>query len=274
MSDSKTKRDLERFIRQQLFRVRETPLERFVLRSAAPGGKGAEVDTIVIPDGFNGDHIGILLDDICAKAQSDADSLGTKLQRYILIACEVGKKDGPRQAFRLRGEGDDDDGDEGEEAPTEKGLVSQLMRHNEALMRGVMMLSATQTTAMSRRLEGQEATINRMFDERVKDREAIEAAKSLSHERDMQMLLTSGQEDRKAQLVEKVQTLFPLIVNKLAGKEIIPDGADGDIVQKLAASFTQEQLQQMAPLLNNEQQLLMMTLIKAAREKAQKEESS
>jgi len=267
MSESKQRKDIERWMRQQLFRQRDGALERFALRSAAPGSKGAEVDTIDVPADFSADNLPMLVDDVLTRAQADADSLGNKLQRYTLIALESGSKNGPRFAFRMRGEGDED-GDEGDEPPTEKGLTSQLMRHNEALMRMLVMTTGTQVNAMSRRLEAQEKTMGQLFEERIKDKEAVEASKSLQHERDMQMLLTSGQEDRKNELIKKVESLLPLVVNKIAGRNVLPEGEGGDIFKALSDSLTPEQLQKLAQHLTGEQQMMLLTLIKASREPA------
>lgn len=273
MSD-KLRKDIERFVRQQLFRQRTTPVDRIVLRSAGTGSKGSEVDTIDISPEFDNDSMPVLVDEILTRAQADADSLGSKMQRYIVCACEIGKKDGARFAFRLRGEGDEDDGEQGEDAPTEKGLTSQLMRHNEALMRMLVMTTGTQVGAMSRRLEANEAMMGKLYEERVKDKEAVEASKSLQHERDMQMLLTSGAEERKNDLFKKLEMLAPLIVNKLAGKSVIPDGPGGDIVKTLSDSLSGDQLQKISQFLTPEQQMLLLTLIKTARETATEGEPS
>ncbi len=265
MSEDKQRRDLERFLRQQLTRVRETPLDRLVLRHAAQGSKGSEVETITIPEGLDGDSFPAFCDEVLALAQADADGFGEKLQRYVVIALEAGKKDGPRFPFRLRGEGDEDS-EEGEEAPTEKGLVSQLMRHNEALARMLVMTTGSQIQSLTRQAEAKDKVIERMFEQRQKDQEAVEASKSLQAERDNQLLLASGAEDRKAELLKKLDLLMPLVVNKLAGNNILPTGAGADVFGKLSESLSPDQLQKIAQFLTAEQQMLLLTLLKAARE--------
>lgn len=259
MSD-KIRKELERWLRQQLFRKRDQPLSHFLLRSGS--SRGGEIDIVDIPSEVDGDNVGILLDDILAKLQSDADSMGSKVQRYIVVACELGSKTGPRHALRIRGEGEEDDESDADNAPTEKNLTGQLMRHNEALMRMLVMTTGTQVNAMSRRLDSQEKVVERMFEERVRDKEAVEASKSLQHDRDMQMLITSGQEDRKNEMLKKVEALVPVVINKLTGKEMLPDNPESNVVRTLLKTFTPEQLQAMAPLLSHEQQVMLMLLIK------------
>jgi len=263
MSDQN--KDIDKWIRQQLSRQRDVRLERFVLRSAQIGTKGSEVETFPVPDEISVDNVGLFVDEIMARAQTDADVIG-KLVRYNLIACEVGRKDGSRFSFRLRGEADDDDS-EGDEAPTEKGLIGQLMRHNEALMRMAVMTMGTTNTMLARRVEQSEQANERLVDERSQYFRAMEESKSLQHERDVSMLLASGQEERKNEALKKLESLLPVVVNKIAGREVLPEGQTGDIFGTLANSLSPDQLQHIAPYLTQEQQLMLLTLIKAAREK-------
>jgi len=264
------RRDLERFLRQQLFRNREQPLTCFSLRSAGVGSKGSAVDTFEIPDGFSGDHVGILVDEILMRAQADADGLGSKLQRYILIALEVSKKDGPRFPFRLRGEGEDDT-DEGEEPPNEKGLLAQMMRHNEALMRMNTMAMGGVMTTLAKRLEAAEKFNEVLIAQRHSYLESLENAKSLQHDRDMEALQISGHEDRKAELFKKLEMILPLVINKVTGRKLLPEGTGGDVFSTLANSLTPEQLQAIAPYLTQEQQMMFLTLLKSARDASEKQ---
>lgn len=261
------RKGLERFVRQQVFRNRSVGLEKFVLKSAALGGKGAPVDDFPIPPDVNNDTIGMFIEEICQRAQSDADGLGSKLQRYILVALEPGEREGPRYPFRLRGEGGgDDEVEDGEELlPNDKGLALQAMRHNEALMRMFVMSQGALVNSLAKRLESTERMMDSMVSQKYKDIEVLEAAKSQQHERDMQLMLASGAEDRKGEAFKKLDLLFPLVINKLAGKPVLPVGPEGDIFKTLADSLTPEQLQALAPLLSQEQQLLLMTLLRAAR---------
>jgi len=264
------RRDMERFLRQQLFRQRAAPLTCFALRSAGVGSRGQAVDTFEIPEGFNGDHIGMLVDDILMRAQADADGMGTKLQRYTLIALEVGKKDGSRFPFRVRGEGDEDDGD-GEEQPNEKGLTSQLMRHNEALMRMNTMAMGGILNALTKRLEAAERFNETLISQRHEYLQSLENAKSLEHDRDMEALQISGHETRKAELFKKLEMILPLVVNKITGHKLLPEAVGGDVFSTLANSLTPDQLQGIAVYLTPEQQMMFLTLLKSAKDASQKQ---
>lgn len=266
MADNR--KTLERFIRQQVFRTRENALERFILRSGI--GRGNEVDTISVPPDVNSDNILLFVDEILSRAQSDADSLGSKTQRYTLIAAELGQKDGARFNFRVKGEGDDEDDDGGGEPATEKGIITQQMRHNEALMRMLVQATGTMVNGMARRLDAAEKQTEMLITQRHEHLRVLEDAKTQQHERDVQMLLTSGQEERKNALLKRAETLFPLVLNKLSGKPLIPEGPEANVMRALANSLTPDQLQAMAPLLTTEQQILLMTILKAMREEPPK----
>lgn len=263
------RKDLEKFLRQQLFRRREQPLISFSLRSAGVGARGTPVDTFDIPAELDGDGVPMLADEIMMRAQADADGMGTKLQRYTLTALEVGKKDGPRFPFRLRGEGEEDGDGDGEEPATEKGLLAQLMRHNEHQARTNAMMMSSVIGVLSSRLNASEKHVEVLIQQRQDYFKELEDAKSLQHDRDMQLMLTTGQEERKGELFKKLELILPLIVNKVAGRKVLPEGAGGDIFTTLANSLSPDQLQQIAPFLTQEQQLLLLTLIKEAREKGQ-----
>ncbi len=267
---SEQSKGLEKFIRQQVFRTRATPLERFSLRSAGAGSKGQEVDSFPIPSDFNGDNLGIMFDEICQRAQDDANGAGSKVHRYALIAIEQGASSGPRFQFRLRGESEDGDEEDGEEAPTEKGLLTQMMRHNETLMRMLVMTTGSAVNSMSRRLDHAEAANLELVKQRQEGLKILEAAKTEEHDREIQLMLVAGQEDRKGLLFKKLEMLMPIVMNKIAGKNVMPDGEAGDVFQKLADSLGPEQLQKIAPFLDQEQQMLLLVLLKEAREKTAK----
>lgn len=260
------RQNLERFIRQQLFRQREVPLEKFVLRSAGVGSRGSEVESFPV-EGVTVDNMVTLLDDITGRAQADADGMGSKSMRYVVIAIESGKKDGPRFPFRLRGEGDDGDND-GEDQPTPQGLQAQLMRHNEALCRMLVQTSAAAQSSLARRLESVEQQNERLLQQRAEYVAEREEAQSQQQDRDLQLLLANGQEQRadaqQRMIFQKLEAVFPLLMQKLTGSSVVPPG-DSGIWQKLATSLTPEQLSGIAGMLTPEQQLQLFTILQSVK---------
>lgn len=253
---SNQKRGLEQFMRQQIFRERQIPLEKFVLRHAKVGTRGMEIDEFPITGTINGDQVPYMVDDVLSRAQSYADGLGSKLQNFSLEALVEGAKTGSKFAFRLRGESEDEDGEDGEEAPTEKGLTSQLMRHNEALMRMLVMTTGSSVQHLQRQLEASGKTIQELVQAQNESRKLIEQANTEQHERDMQMLLTSGQEERKAVLFKQVEALLPIVMKKITGAPLLSE-KETSLIGPFMSSLTEDQIRSIASNLSPEQQIAL-----------------
>lgn len=260
--------DLERFLRQQLFRNRDQPLEKFVLRNALAGARGQEVEEFEIQGTITTDQVPLMRDQILTSAQRDADGAGTKLQSYILVALELSSKVGPRFRFRVRGEGDDDEG--GEEPANEKGLLAQMMRHNEAMMRMMTMGNSAIIQNLSRQLDDSNRHTERLIAQRQEGFQALEEAKSQQHEREIQLLTVGNQEERKSmatnKLVSKIEMLFPILFNKLAGQKMLTT-EEHSVLGSFVESLSPEQLQRIAQQLSPEQQVSLLNMYRDIKEK-------
>lgn len=269
---SQQKRGLEQFVRQQLFRERQIPLEKFVLRHAKAGTRGIEVDEFPITEQKNADQIPYMVDDIMSRAQTYADGLGSKLQAFKLEAIVEGAKTGPNFPFRLRGEGEEEDGEDGEEAPTEKGMTAQLMRHNEALMRMLVMTTGSSVQHLQRQLEASGKTIQELVAAQNEQRKLIEVANSEQHERDMQMLLTSGQEERKGALFKQVEQLIPVVIRKMSGQPLLTT-SEQSLLEPFFASMSEDQLRAIAQQLTPQQQIALFQVYNEIKKAASQKQS-
>jgi CheY-like chemotaxis protein len=257
-------RDIDRFLRLQLFRNRERPLERFALRHAAPGSKGTEVESFNIPEEATDDAVKGMASDILERAQSDADGMGG-LQRYVLIPYEKGVAKGTgRLAFRLSGQDEDFDGGEGEEAPTHTGQVKQLMRHNEALARINTQGFAALLGSLERRVARQDDLIEHLITKQMDAFEVIERARSEENERDIRLLEATGKEKRTDLLFEKIQTLLPVLINRIAGKRVM-DSEDPTVmmIRSVAEGLSPEQFQRIGTILKPEQAIAFYEVVRA-----------
>lgn len=268
---SKQNQDFVKWMRQQLFRDRTRPLERFELRHAGPGNKGQEVDTFPIMGSMDQAGLLALADDIMARAQTDADSLGNKLQRYAVVAIETDKSNGPRFAFRLRGEGDDEEEGDGEEPPTEKGLLQQTMRHNEAMMRMMMQGFGTTVSHLQRQLEASTTTIAQLTEQRQAALMQVEAAASQQHDRDLQLMLESGKQERQAALFKQLEAALPVVINKMAGRGILPE-KEASVLRPFMDSLTEDQVRSIAQNLRPEQQVALFNIYKEMKKGASQEQ--
>lgn len=279
MSDD-LRHSFHRWFRAQVYRDHEQPRLRFVLRNAAHGTRSGEIDEYEIQTGgeLDPDHVASVADEILTSAQQDADGAGQSLQSYIVMAVEAGKKTGPRTRFKLRGDGDEDES--GEERPDQAGITMQLMRHNEALMRMATMGAQGTINALSRQLEIATTQVAKLNEQRQEAFETLEDAKSRNHERQM-ALLESGQEQERKNAAfqlaaQKFAQIMPMIMAKLTGAPVpqsteptpspSPTAGSPQIVELLKSFFDQlspEQLTSIASLLTPAQQAPLLAILQS-----------
>jgi len=252
---------------------RSKPAEKFTLRSASPGTRGTEIETFEIESTLELEEIPVYAGNILQRAQEDADGNGPGVYRYIVLSYRKGEsKPAARHAFRLRGENDLDlDDESGEEPATVKGLLSQLMRHNEIQSRTLITAVSTGMASMARRLESADRLNETLVRERTTMFQTIEEARSDQHTRDMELMLADKSQARKDQAFAKLMSLVPLVINKIAGSKILPDKSDPlmMLLEPLIGSMSQEQFQSIAGTLNPEQQIMFVDLLKTFQERKQ-----
>lgn len=241
------------------------PLRRFVLRTAAPGSKGTDIETWEHEVRLEVEEIPLMSCTMLQRAQDDATGNGPNIQRYTLFAFQKGStQPSARFIFRLRGESDLDLDDEtGDDAPTNKGLLTQLMRHNEALARAQQQSVGTMMSMMARMLESSNSTNEKLLKERSDMFDSLESAKSQEHERAASLMLTDGEMQRKDKAFDKLMGLLPLVVNRIVGSKVMPGGDDPTMMMldPLISTMTAEQFQAISANLTGEQQLIFFELL-------------
>lgn len=250
--------------------ARAKPADKLVLRTAAPGSKGTEIETFEIETRLDAEELPGLADQILGRAQDDATGSGPSVQRYVLLSyrkSEEAKKPRARFMFRLRGESDLDLDDEaGEDAPTMKGLMTQLMRHNEASNRTMQSVVASFGTMMVRRLESSDRTINELIAERTQMFKEIEESRGDQHVRDMEALAETKKQERIDKGIDQLAPLIPVIVNRVTGTKMLPEGKTKTAAEALFKSLSPEQLQGIGQNLTAPQQIAFVELLKAFQE--------
>lgn len=261
--------EFQRWLRNQIFKARQTPLSRLTLRNAANGHRSGEIEEFDVPaEQLEPDQVTELADSIMAAAQRDADAAGTKLQSYIVTAYEIGASSGPRHRFRIRGEGEEEDS--GEEKPDRDGLISQMMRHNEALMRMATMGAQATITNLTRQLDAAHGSIAKLTEQKAQAQEVLESAKSRQAERELMIIESEAEQSRKNALVttvvNKMESLVPVLLSKLGGTGKMLADRESKVLKGFVNQLTQEQIMAMASHLSTEQQIALMTMIKELHE--------
>lgn len=266
---------IARFLRQE---STSKKISRYHLRFAARGKSGHPVETFDIVEALDLEDLDRLAETIHARAQMDANGMGPSAApyRYTLTSVERAKEEGEedfesgRVHFRVRAEADlalDGDSEAGEEAPTSTGLLTQLMRHNEANNRVLVGALQTILGGQAKREEMLNGTIERLLNERDDMFTAIEAARSQEHERKLLAESEHAKQQRINFGIQKLALLAPVALEYMTGGKIkAKDSPQSLIIKELISGFTPEQFAMLGRILRPEQMAAFARLWESMKE--------
>jgi hypothetical protein len=180
----------------------------------------------------------VAADMVCESLQEDANGIGG-LQSYV-IAAIVGEKSVARLPVRIDGESDDIESDNLSTEPANKtGLLAQLMRHNEALGRSLVMHQDAMFRSMARVISQVSEQNEHMREKHMEQVEVTEQLLSEQHERELKTAEANARIENISQMAKTVQTYLPVVVSKFmahkAGGNVAP--IDGDAISTLKDSL-------------------------------------
>ena len=177
-----------------------------------------------IEDGAE-DELDPLIGAIIDAAQKDANDLNQGLQLYSLYAY-FPEDQGyvPRKIFRVASSDEEIDRDVApSEPPNEKGLVSQTMRHLESVMK-------TMTMSMGYLMQSQQAENRRLSEMNQKFAEQqvdmmmlLQDTTDHAHQRRIKEKEAEVNLAVKESALSKLEALVPVIINKIAGGQVLPE---------------------------------------------------
>lgn len=235
-------------LRKWLVRTIETePIDRFVIRHDT----GAEVATLRADEGGTFErkdrHIDELATEIAERVFEDAVGLGG-VQRYVISAYS-GERAVTRLPLRENAEasrGGPAPGDPiDSEPPTEKGLLSQTMRHLEISERTHATAIANIFAMQTRMLREKDERISHLENHHWETVVAAEQLVSDHHRRQLE----NRAADQKAEAMREVLGTFlqlaPTAVNKMAGRKLLPEKTSPALVglRALVGTMKPEQLE-------------------------------
>jgi hypothetical protein len=202
--------------------------------------------------------------DVADAAQRDANDLGG-IQVYALYAYYAGNKNYvPRKIFRVSAEDEVEREREGlTEPPTEKGLTSQLMRHNEITSKNSLVAMGYIMQTFQKEIQ-QQREQNRIFLQQQVDMTILvqevlnEASKRRLEEKkaEVEVSVIEG-------LFEHLKVGLPILLNRLAGKEVFPAKMDRELymMASLFENLAPEQQAQLVNMLRPEQMAILAELL-------------
>lgn len=219
---------------------------RFELRHLPLGSKKGQEVMVFEPVGDPPEDTWFteLSAEVYANADGDATGIGG-VQTYVLQSFR--KKDPSkataRHTFRINGDEDSDESGFSSEPATGKGLLAQLMRHTEVLQRTLTATTASAMSSSQRQIAQLQEQNERLMVDRFETVKLYEEL--LSHKQERELAVQES--ERNGRLMEDgvktLKLLAPIAVNKLAGKEVIPQEKDAKDLALLEffQSLTKEQ---------------------------------
>jgi hypothetical protein len=229
-----------------------------------------DVATFAVKLDPGSEEIGPLIEEICEAAQKDADDLASGVQNYALYAFFPEDLDYfPRKVFRVAGTSEDFERElSPSEPPTEKGLVSQLMRHNEKIMQ-TMTVSSSYMTGTLQRENQRLAEMNEKFAQQQVDfMVLLQDTMDQAHSRRLAEKKDEVALAMKQDVMAKLDALVPVIINRIAGQTLIPvEDPSFILMGTLLESLTEEQQLNFLNNLNEGQKPLFAEMLSSYEKK-------
>lgn len=232
------------------------------------GTKASELWETSIDDDFNAKTMAF---EIVSQAAEDAEGMGGFQKYKVEGFFGASKKAGRIKRFALDAREDIVD-DEFSEPATSKGILTQMMRHNEVLMRssaGSMNAVVTSLMKQNAVLTNRLLTMEEKYSEMITVRERLLTEET---EREVIRVQSVSAEKRKDEMLESIKLLLPSVIEKVGGK-MLPSGENGEKpdltkakVAMLAKSIKPEQLSALSSVFSQAQLIALMELMKDAGE--------
>lgn len=249
-------------------------LSRVVCHQLVKGNRrGEEVFHLDAPKKLGEEWADNAAMEVYGKLQIETATLGG-LQKYALYAYHTGDNDqhSSRFVIKLQGTNDDEGDDLDSEAPDKGGLISQNMRHTEAMAKIVAAMIPTMVSGYSSMIQRQASMLDRqsgMIEKLLADKiEGIETMRQLgdeAEEREIRLVQARAKARGVENLVGKLGLLLPAAANKIAGKPIFPV-QDASVMMMVKGLFTslasnEEKLKQLAAIMQPEESVAFMNIL-------------
>lgn len=220
------------------------------------------------------------VDDILDMACEDAKEIGRGKIKY---SVEVAGIKG-RICFAITVPEIDIDGDfeDLEELPNRKGLITQQMRHTEAIMKTAVSVFREMNDMTKSMMRDKDHRIEKLERGQVETIKAFEELISMRHVRDMEFKKIEKEQHRRDQVAHVIVQGLPLLASKFLGggtREAVENFGGRtpleSMLESLVMTFDQGQLMKLAQsdLLSPDQKANLMEMIKYVMERQQAEEA-
>lgn len=169
-------------------------------------------------------EVDMIVNKIVDSAQRDAnDSEGT-VQKYAVFAYYTDDQNYvPRKIFRVAADDEITRDLAPSEPPTEKGLISQTMRHLEVVMKTATMSQSFMTEHLIRQIGKLQEKDERSDQQKIDFMLLFQETINDSHQRRLTERREEIEQTIKEGVFEQLKVAIPIILNRLAGKPLLPE---------------------------------------------------
>jgi len=222
-------------------------VRHFSINKKPQGDVGqVRVSRDALVDNLNG--VDAVISEVINLAQTDANNLHSGIQLYAVFAFyKKNTNYTPRHFFRVSAEEEYDpetSGSDPTETPDARGLVSQLMRHNEALARTSVMNTGFLIQTLQQENLSQRQLIHQQLEASVEMGALMQEMMDNSTARRISEKEAENRQGMMGAVFEHLKLLFPVILNKIAGQKITPEADQSfNLLASLFESMSMEQQQ-------------------------------
>lgn len=275
--DPITRPKFERWLRQQVLIEDEDKgrCKKIVVRHVVSNKMGSELITVPVP---KKEIDQAWFDETIATVENgisdDAEGLGG-VQTYVILPYHANTATKPSSRFTIREAtaSVDDPEEMDSEPPTAKGMLAQSMRHTEAAIRMSMMSMGQIVTTLRHTNAKQAELIEKLVAEKMANLEMMEDLKSQKLEREILTRREESKEKMKVEIMDKVSTLVPVLVNRIAGKSLLPGKTTPmeGMIKGLVESIEPGQLESLQSVLKPTQLVALMEIFQSLQPEEKKD---
>ena len=216
-----------------------------------------DVGTVPVTRAYSDDVGGVdaLVSQVVAMAQEDANNLHSGIQTYGVFAhFKDDQNYTPRCMFRVAAQEEYDpetSAADPSEPANERGLISQLMRHNEAIMRNSVMQSSYLLDTLRQENASQRELLQSQAEQSIEMAALIQETMDNATARRISERESETKQGMMTSVFEHLKLIFPVMLNKLAGQKIAPETDQSfQLLAGFFESLSQEQQQALIANLN------------------------
>lgn len=215
------------------------------------------------------DKIEECCDELITAMQNDAEGMPRALIRYGVF-CYYKKDPGSVSRIVLNIQGgkesdllSEDDGLGGEDPTSKGGHLAQAYRHTEGVLKMALKMSEFTIGTLRQENERLATSHNKMAEAQIKNMGLIQGLLNDDNRRRLDEKEAEMKMAAMSDMLDKAKLLAPHVVNKLAGRNLLPASQSEDEValRSLVETMDEDQLNNLAGILKPEQMMVVLGLM-------------